>query len=991
MKHLFAFLLLASSALHAASVPDLVSYQGRVTDANGVPLGDTAPVNRRVVFSLFDDPDEGNRVWTEIQTVTIAKGEFSVMLGSGIALGTATRPSLGKAFAAAVSSLYLEITVDTGNGQITLENTAEDPPLKPRQRIVTTAFAFRAHSADGITPGSDLRFLDGSNPANSDQGMGLYSSNGNTARVTATAVGGAVTTLTITSGGSGYDTAPAVSIAPPVATVTATATAAVSSGAVTTITINAAGSGYFTAPTVTVTAPSSGTTASATATVSNGVVSAIVLGNAGSGYTTAPTVTIAAPAPPVAATATAAVAGGAVTTVTLTNAGSGYISAPVVSIGPPVNAGTRTFAGAPVNGPVLYGQGGGALGSASGATRNIALNWDASGSVGVGVQPPTERLDIAGNFKASGSLVAAALATPASITASGPLSVGMLSATGNVSGTSIIGSALSLAPSGAALSADGAIYIPKGGTLRGPTDNPLNIDTKGKITIKDLVVTTTFGLPPAAAATIPAVLSTQRRVVIGGATGWGDTILDTPAIPVGGPSAATGMRIILGGSNASSDLIGLGMSDASSPFTLFPSTGSMQWFGGTNEILSIAAPTGTLTSKQINVKGEMRVKGTSSAQLLLTQTNATKADTRDLALTTRSDNTSDLAWIDSDGTTLIPLMSFKNVNYDPQLNDQVANRGYVGVGVPDPKAPLHVKQQAQFQTNSNLVHNADNAQRTSNGIYLGDAGVMTVDGGNGSWGDYQVQRYEHIAALFDGETITNRLWLGTDLDTSSDARAKDILGLSDTARDLDTLMRLQVTDYHWIDQAVDNFRPHKRLVAQQVKSVFPQAVSIAPLPKAIPSVYEKASALKHDATAKTLAITTAKAHGFQSGDLVDLFTETKEMKETKVVAITDANTFVIECAEAPPSLFVYGKRVDDFHTVDYDAVSMLTVSATQELQKRRDALAAENAKLKEQIESEARQLAELDAAQKTDAAKLAALKTMLNQAATIQAASTLAR
>ena len=33
-------------------------------------------------------------------------------------------------------------------------------------------------------------------------------------------------------------------------------------------------------------------------------------------------------------------------------------------------------------------------------------------------------------------------------------------------------------------------------------------------------------------------------------------------------------------------------------------------------------------------------------------------------------------------------------------------------------------------------------------------------------------------------------------------------------------------------------------------------------------------------------------------------------------------------------MFVYGREVDDFRTVDYEAVSMLNVSATQELYKK---------------------------------------------------------
>jgi len=65
-------------------------------------------------------------------------------------------------------------------------------------------------------------------------------------------------------------------------------------GAISAITVTAGGSGYSTAPTVAVSSPqeTTGTTATATATISGGAVTAITLTNAGSGYTAAPTVTI---------------------------------------------------------------------------------------------------------------------------------------------------------------------------------------------------------------------------------------------------------------------------------------------------------------------------------------------------------------------------------------------------------------------------------------------------------------------------------------------------------------------------------------------------------------------------------------------------------------------------------------------------------------------------------------------------------------------------
>lgn len=78
--------------------------------------------------------------------------------------------------------------------------------------------------------------------------------------------------------------------------ITATGTAVLTSGAVSSITIGSGGGGYLTAPTITISG-GGGTGATATATITGGVVTAITIGAGGSGYTSAPTVTFSAPPP----------------------------------------------------------------------------------------------------------------------------------------------------------------------------------------------------------------------------------------------------------------------------------------------------------------------------------------------------------------------------------------------------------------------------------------------------------------------------------------------------------------------------------------------------------------------------------------------------------------------------------------------------------------------------------------------------------------------
>jgi FtsP/CotA-like multicopper oxidase with cupredoxin domain len=130
--------------------------------------------------------------------------------------------------------------------------------------------------------------------------------------------------LKLTSGGSGYRTAPTV-----VFTGGGTGAAAVATiGGVTSINVVSGGSGYTSAPTVSITG-GGGTGATAAASLT-GILSALTITNPGIGYLTAPTIAITGGGGTGAA-ATAKVFGGRVVSITITNPGSGYTGLPVVA------------------------------------------------------------------------------------------------------------------------------------------------------------------------------------------------------------------------------------------------------------------------------------------------------------------------------------------------------------------------------------------------------------------------------------------------------------------------------------------------------------------------------------------------------------------------------------------------------------------------------------------------------------------------------------
>lgn len=166
LRHWLVLLpLVVASLAPAQTVPPFINYQGKVADSAGVGLGTPTPLNRKVLFRIYDAAAAGTLLYTEEQTVTLSGGEFSVLIGQGIAFQSEAKPALDTVFTSAGVGRFLEITVDNGDSTI----NASDAPITPRQQITSTAYAFRARSADTVASGTDLT-LQGS----ANYGLGWY-------------------------------------------------------------------------------------------------------------------------------------------------------------------------------------------------------------------------------------------------------------------------------------------------------------------------------------------------------------------------------------------------------------------------------------------------------------------------------------------------------------------------------------------------------------------------------------------------------------------------------------------------------------------------------------------------------------------------------------------------------------------------------------------------------------------------------------------------
>jgi FtsP/CotA-like multicopper oxidase with cupredoxin domain len=139
----------------------------------------------------------------------------------------------------------------------------------------------------------------------------------------------AIASIAVTTGGSGYTSAPAVAITAPASGVTATATATLAPVAVASLALTNSGLGYTSAPAVSITG-GGGTGATATVSMTPAGVASVTVSNGGSGYTTPPTVSFTGGGGTGAA-GTAVLGGSGVASVAVTAGGTGYTSAPTVT------------------------------------------------------------------------------------------------------------------------------------------------------------------------------------------------------------------------------------------------------------------------------------------------------------------------------------------------------------------------------------------------------------------------------------------------------------------------------------------------------------------------------------------------------------------------------------------------------------------------------------------------------------------------------------
>ncbi|MBC8002296.1 MAG: tail fiber domain-containing protein [Opitutaceae bacterium] len=246
--------------------------------------------------------------------------------------------------------------------------------------------------------------------------------------------------------------------------------------------------------------------------------------------------------------------------------------------------------------------------------------------------------------------------------------------------------------------------------------------------------------------------------------------------------------------------------------------------------------------------------------------------------------------------------------FTPTVELDVNGGGYfsgrVGIGTSNPGAPLH-------------VDGLDNRTQSGFGINAeGDNEFFGITGNQ--WVSIKSQWYVEAYGFV----------------TNSDGRIKNVMGRADGAKDLETIGRLRVVDYAPKGSDAVCGKLNKGFVAQEVLAVIPDAVRLGI--DFIPNILSVAERVGYDNAAQTLHVILTEPHEMIMGDTVRLIWDAGTMDQ-EVVAVPDERSFIVgSITHKPDRLFVYGKRVNDFLSLDYNRIFSTGISAIQQLKKEMD-------------------------------------------------------
>ena len=183
---------------------------------------------------------------------------------------------------------------------------------------------------------------------------------------------------------------------------------------------------------------------------------------------------------------------------------------------------------------------------------------------------------------------------------------------------------------------------------------------------------------------------------------------------------------------------------------------------------------------------------------------------------------------------------------------------------------------------------------------------------------------DNVSITATGSILTNIAFI-----MASDKRIKKhILDISDNQA-LNTFRKIQPKTYEYVDKIRKGNRRVFGFIAQEVGEVIPNSVSV--ITDIVPDYYNKVS---FDTSGDTLILHPEEPYDIGNGTKVRVYIQDTSgiiHKVEKSVSVSEYISLPIMDEYDVSDVFLYGKEVDDFHTLNKDAIWTVTTAALQEV------------------------------------------------------------
>ena len=234
--------------------------------------------------------------------------------------------------------------------------------------------------------------------------------------------------------------------------------------------------------------------------------------------------------------------------------------------------------------------------------------------------------------------------------------------------------------------------------------------------------------------------------------------------------------------------------------------------------------------------------------------------------------------------------------------------GFIGIGTTSPDCPLTVY--SNVSTLGTFPSASQYFSSTTSGF------VSTVSNSN-------------IPSISPSETNsisikTNKSLYCGGVVAASDSRIKR--NIEPLGYGLDTLLNIRPTQYHFVDH-IEQPKQDIGVIAQEIKQIIPQAVTETK--DFVPDVFKTVRVSKVDKFQVTVQL--EERISWKVNDTIRVVSKEHGKVEGTVLAVSDSECCLIMDIEVKDvELFLWGKKVDDFLTVDYTKLIPVLIQSVQE-------------------------------------------------------------